>query len=77
MHEPAPTSERTQSGPAVPPCIAFLLSVARALLGYGRHLDKIFPDGAAQPGFPQSPPPSAPTTSAASWATSSAASSAR
>ncbi len=55
MHQPAPTSERTppdQSGPAVPPCIAFLLSVARALLGYGRHLDKVFPDGAAQPGFP-------------------------
>ena len=55
MDQPAPTTERTppdQPGPTVPPCIAFLLSVARALLGYGRHLDKILPDGAAQPGFP-------------------------
>ena len=60
MDHPAPTTEplaqpappRDQAGPAVLPCIAFLLSVVRGLLGYGRRLDEALPAQAAHPRFP-------------------------
>ena len=36
----------------MPPCIAFLLKIASALLRYGRHLDAVLPTKADHPRFP-------------------------
>ena len=48
----APTPSQGRIGTALPPCIAAILDVVRALLGYGKHLDVTLPDRVSDPRFP-------------------------
>ena len=49
---PPASPQEDRPGPAMPACIAAILSVVRVLLGYGKHLDEVLPEQTAHPGFP-------------------------
>ena len=46
------SNQEDRSGPAMPACIAAILSMVRSLLGYGKHLDATLPEHAENPRFP-------------------------